>query len=183
MKTLALCFVIFVVAINALVIPQDAGQDVEEVSIRINANNRSHVISNLLEYGGNDFKVLQHFKENVFYFQNNVIEGPVHCPPGQQPDNTGRCRPIYRITLEKMKELIQKYAECLKENGTDHSYMCRPEWELTSPEVISPEVESGPGGFAPKNVIDAPKICPSGQKLDSQGNCRTVYRLPHGSYV
>lgn len=132
------------------------------------------------------------FTENVFYFQNNVIEGPIHCPPGQRPDATGRCRPIYFITIEEMKELIQKYAECLKQHGTDARSLCRPEWESTSDEVISPAYGSqsatgtlnfGGGGIETKNVIDAPKTCPIGQKLDSQGNCRTVYRLPYGSYA
>lgn len=85
--------------------------------------------------------------------------------------------------MEKLKELVQKYAECLKTHGTDASYMCRPEWESQGAILPVDETEDVGGIIQPKNVIDAPKTCPAGQKLDSKGICRTVYRLPNASYV
>uniref|UniRef100_A0A182Y0D0 Uncharacterized protein n=1 Tax=Anopheles stephensi TaxID=30069 RepID=A0A182Y0D0_ANOST len=41
--------------------------------------------------------------------------------------------------------------------------------------VVMQEPNSSKGLLQnPKNIIDAPKVCPDGQKLDHQGKCRPV---------
>ena len=40
--------------------------------------------------------------------QKNIIDVPVNCPPGQKPDQNGRCRPVFSSAL-----LDRFYTDCL----------------------------------------------------------------------
>lgn len=97
-----------------------------------------------------------------------MIEVPVICPPGQQLDPNGRCRPIWRKHLQQV--MIKHFLECVKAENADIN-KCRD--QLLEERDLS---------F--KNIIEVPVVCPPGQRPDKNGICRIVQsRMPYGTFV
>lgn len=103
----------------------------------------------------------------ISFLQKNVIEVPVVCPPGQQADNNGRCRPIWRKSMEKLMEMLNRYRDCVEQNPENARAMCPPQWEMLQEENT----------FDGKSVIETPVVCPAGQKPDKNGRCRDIFYL------
>lgn len=100
---------------------------------------------------------------------------PVICPPGQQLDPNGKCRPVWRQNMQKIQEMINKYIECVKGLKAGHAdaNKCRQ-------AMVEEEMESN-------NIIQTPVQCPPGQRPDKNGICRVVQtiamRMPYATFA
>lgn len=113
--------------------------------------------------------------------KKNIIDAPVVCPPGQKPDNKGKCRDVWTMIIPiqlfeeesvvKPKNIIDAPVVCPPGQKPDHKGKCRDVWAKSAPleefEEESDVVQS--------NIIDAPVVCPPGQKPDHNGKCREVW--------